>query len=108
MDEPRRRRSAWPGAGIVARHTNGSVSRGRTTDLRVRVADRAPRRCDPPPRRRPVSGAASSLDPSARYRVAAMGVLHHGAVLLTHGLVLELDADDYASTLVHLVRDPTP
>ncbi|GAA2491237.1 alpha-galactosidase [Streptomyces longisporus] len=49
-----------------------------------------------------------ALDPAARYRDAATGVLHHGAILLTHGLPLELDADDYASTLVHLIRYPTP
>ncbi|MFE9448651.1 GH36 C-terminal domain-containing protein [Streptomyces sp. NPDC006739] len=48
-----------------------------------------------------------ALDPSARYRDAATGVLHHGAILLTHGLPLDLDLDDYASTLVHLIRDPT-
>jgi alpha-galactosidase len=34
------------------------------------------------------------------------GTVHHGAVLLSHGLPLGLAADDYASALVHLVREP--
>lgn len=45
-----------------------------------------------------------ALDPTARYLDQATGTVHHGAVLLTHGLPLDLAADDYASTLVHLVR----
>ncbi len=47
-----------------------------------------------------------ALDPSARYRDTATGAVHHGAVLLTHGLPLDLAADDHASALVHLVREP--
>lgn len=47
-----------------------------------------------------------ALDSAARYRDTVTGVLHHGAVLLTHGLPLDLDADDHASTLVHLIREP--
>ncbi|MEU2283024.1 alpha-galactosidase [Streptomyces sp. NPDC013178] len=46
-----------------------------------------------------------ALDPSARYRDTATGAIHHGAVLLTHGLPVDLDEDDYASLLVHLVRE---
>ncbi|MGW7696148.1 GH36 C-terminal domain-containing protein [Streptomyces asiaticus] len=46
-----------------------------------------------------------ALDPSARYRDTVTGVVHHGAVLLTHGLPIDLAADDYASLLVHLVRE---
>jgi alpha-galactosidase len=46
-----------------------------------------------------------ALDPSGRYRDTATGAVHHGAVLLTRGLPLELTADDHASTLVHLVRE---
>ncbi|MFC8435448.1 glycoside hydrolase family 36 N-terminal domain-containing protein [Streptomyces sp. NPDC057253] len=46
-----------------------------------------------------------SLDPAARYRDALTGAVHHGAVLLSQGLPLDLDADDYASALVHLVRE---
>jgi alpha-galactosidase len=42
------------------------------------------------------------LRPDARYRDAATGRLHHGAVLLARGLPLELPDGDWASTLVHL------
>lgn len=45
------------------------------------------------------------LDPAARYRDAATGRLHHGALLLSHGLVPELAPGDYAGALVHLVRE---
>lgn len=45
-----------------------------------------------------------ALDPHARYRDISTGRIHHGAVLLTQGLPLELPADDMASTLVHLRR----
>ncbi|MER5430207.1 alpha-galactosidase [Streptomyces sp. NPDC002588] len=48
-----------------------------------------------------------ALDPAACYRDTATGILHHGAVLLSHGLPLDLPADDCASTLVHLVRERT-
>ncbi|MGQ4405617.1 GH36 C-terminal domain-containing protein [Streptomyces hayashii] len=47
-----------------------------------------------------------ALDPAARYRDTATGAVHHGAVLLSHGLPLELAADDYAGALVHLIREP--
>jgi alpha-galactosidase len=47
-----------------------------------------------------------ALDPAARYRDTDTGTVHHGAVLLSHGLPLGLAADDYASALVHLVREP--
>ncbi|MCM2423242.1 alpha-galactosidase [Streptomyces sp. RKAG293] len=45
------------------------------------------------------------LDPAARYRDAASGESHHGAVLLTHGLPLALPPEDYASRMVHLLRE---
>ncbi|MCT9080306.1 alpha-galactosidase [Streptomyces fulvoviolaceus] len=48
-----------------------------------------------------------ALDPAARYRDTATGTLHHGAVLLSQGLPLDLPADDCASALVHLVREQT-
>jgi alpha-galactosidase len=44
------------------------------------------------------------LDPTGRYRDAETGQVHHGAVLLGHGLTPSLPAGDYASALVHLVR----
>ncbi|KJK38885.1 alpha-galactosidase [Streptomyces variegatus] len=47
-----------------------------------------------------------ALEPAARYRDSVTGVVHHGAILLTHGLQLDLAADDYASALVHLIREP--
>ncbi|MDX6352824.1 MAG: alpha-galactosidase [Streptomyces sp.] len=46
-----------------------------------------------------------ALDPAARYRDAATGAVHHGAVLLSHGLPLDLAPDDNASALIHLVRE---
>jgi alpha-galactosidase len=46
-----------------------------------------------------------ALDPAARYRDTSTGEIHHGAILLTHGLVPELAPGDYASALVHLVRE---
>ncbi|MEU6511911.1 GH36 C-terminal domain-containing protein [Streptomyces sp. NPDC046942] len=60
----------------------------------------------PAHRSQPVAPAVARLDPSARYRDTATGAVHHGAVLLTHGLPLDLAADDHASALVHLVREP--
>jgi alpha-galactosidase len=48
------------------------------------------------------------LDPQARYRDAATGRIHHGAVLLSRGLPLGLPAGDYASTLIHLQRVGNP
>ena len=44
-------------------------------------------------------------DPAARYRDAATGAVHHGAVLLSHGLPLDLAPEDNASALVRLVRE---
>jgi alpha-galactosidase len=54
-------------------------------------------RADPAP-------ALRALDPQARYRDVSTGRIHHGAVLLTRGLPLELPTGDLASTLVHLRR----
>jgi len=46
-----------------------------------------------------------ALDPQARYRdVSRSGREHHGAVLLTRGLPLDLPAGEHASTLIHLRR----
>ncbi len=45
------------------------------------------------------------LDSAGRYRDAETGQVHHGAVLLGHGLTPSLPAGDYASALVHLVRE---
>ncbi|WP_230299557.1 glycoside hydrolase family 36 N-terminal domain-containing protein [Streptomyces caelestis] len=47
-----------------------------------------------------------ALEPAARYRDTVTGVVHHGAILLTHGPHPDLAADDHASTLVHLIREP--
>ncbi|HEY2673841.1 MAG TPA: alpha-galactosidase [Rugosimonospora sp.] len=44
------------------------------------------------------------LEPTGRYRDEETGEVHHGAVLLGHGLVPSLPTGDYASALVHLVR----
>ncbi|MBP2708445.1 alpha-galactosidase [Microbispora sp. RL4-1S] len=46
-----------------------------------------------------------ALDPGGRYRDRSTGRVHHGAVLLTHGLFPELTPGDYAGALVHLVRE---
>jgi alpha-galactosidase len=46
-----------------------------------------------------------ALDPAARYRDGATGQVHHGAVLLSHGLLPDLPPGDYASALVHLTRE---
>lgn len=46
-----------------------------------------------------------ALDPGARYRDTGTGEVHHGAVLLTHGLFPGLAPGDYSSALVHLVRE---
>ncbi|WP_214326516.1 alpha-galactosidase [Nonomuraea sediminis] len=45
------------------------------------------------------------LDPLGRYTDEDSGVLHHGAVLMSAGLPLDLPADDYASALVRLRRE---
>jgi len=52
----------------------------------------------------PASGCAAST-PAARYRDTATGQVHHGAILLSHGLLPDLATGDYASALVHLTRD---
>ncbi|QFY05884.1 family 10 glycosylhydrolase [Nonomuraea phyllanthi] len=46
-----------------------------------------------------------ALDPDARYRDRSTGRIHHGAVLLAHGLFPGLAPGDYASALIHLVRE---
>lgn len=46
----------------------------------------------------------AGLDPDARYEQVGPGTLHHGAVLLHHGLSLDLPRGDHASTLLHLRR----
>ncbi|MFC1413420.1 alpha-galactosidase [Streptacidiphilus sp. N1-12] len=46
----------------------------------------------------------AGLDRDARYRDRRSGAVHHGAVLLEHGLDLELPPGDWASAVVHLVR----
>ncbi|HEU5128136.1 MAG TPA: alpha-galactosidase [Glycomyces sp.] len=44
------------------------------------------------------------LDPQGRYRDARTGRVHHGAVLVSHGLDLDLDPGDHASAMVELIR----
>jgi alpha-galactosidase len=44
------------------------------------------------------------LDPAARYRDEETGEVHHGAVLLGHGLRPTLPPGDYASAVIHLTR----
>ncbi|MFI7704872.1 alpha-galactosidase [Nonomuraea sp. NPDC049480] len=46
----------------------------------------------------------AGLEAAARYRDEGTGQVHHGAVLLAHGLHLDLPAGDYASTLIRLTR----
>jgi alpha-galactosidase len=46
----------------------------------------------------------AGLDPEATYRDDDTGVVHYGAVLLAHGLPIELPAGDYASAVVRLRR----
>ncbi|MFF0307290.1 alpha-galactosidase [Streptosporangium sp. NPDC004379] len=49
----------------------------------------------------------AGMDPDARYRDVVTGRIHHGAVLASHGLELDLPQGDHASAQVHLVRqDP--
>jgi alpha-galactosidase len=50
----------------------------------------------------------AGLDPDAGYRQAGSDMVHYGAVLLHHGLVLDLPAGDCASALVHLQRTDPP
>jgi alpha-galactosidase len=45
-----------------------------------------------------------ALDPAGLYRDDDTGAVHHGAVLLTHGLTLAQPGADYASSLVSLTR----
>jgi alpha-galactosidase len=44
------------------------------------------------------------LDPRATYREEGTERVHHGAVLMTHGIDLRLAPGDYASTLVRLTK----
>lgn len=46
----------------------------------------------------------TALEPGARYRDEAGGDEFHGAVLMTHGLPLDLPPGDHASAMVHLTR----
>jgi alpha-galactosidase len=46
----------------------------------------------------------AGLDPDARYQQLGSGTVHHGAVLLHHGLALDLPTGDHASCLLHLRR----
>ena len=46
----------------------------------------------------------AGLDRDARYRDLRSGAVHHGAVLLEHGLDLGLPPGDWSSAVVHLVR----
>ncbi|WP_181774847.1 alpha-galactosidase [Amycolatopsis pittospori] len=48
----------------------------------------------------------AGLDPDARYRDADTGEIHHGAVLLSHGIDPNLPGKDYASALIRLTRVP--
>jgi alpha-galactosidase len=54
--------------------------------------------------RAPATVRLRGLDPAARYRDEATGDVHHGAVLLGHGLRPLLPPGDHASAVVHLVR----
>jgi alpha-galactosidase len=45
----------------------------------------------------------AGLEPSARYRDSG-GVVHDGAVLLSHGLDVDLPGSGYASAVVRLTR----
>ena len=45
------------------------------------------------------------LDPEARYRDEETGEVHHGAVLLGHGLRPTLPPGDYGSAVIHLTRE---
>ncbi|MCW2938069.1 MAG: galA [Actinomycetia bacterium] len=46
-----------------------------------------------------------SLDPNALYRDEDTGTIHHGTILLNHGIAPDLPAD-YTSTLIQLQRIP--
>ncbi|MCC3761477.1 alpha-galactosidase [Glycomyces sp. TRM65418] len=48
--------------------------------------------------------ALAGLDPDAVYRDERTGRVHHGAILAAHGLDLDLNPADYASTMIELVR----
>ncbi|MEU6841800.1 alpha-galactosidase [Streptomyces sp. NPDC046716] len=48
----------------------------------------------------------ADLSAAAVYVDEATGETHHGAALLTHGLALDLDAGDRASTVIRLKRQP--
>ncbi|THV34663.1 alpha-galactosidase [Glycomyces buryatensis] len=45
------------------------------------------------------------LDPVGRYREEDSDRVHHGAVLASHGLDLRLAPDDYASTMIRLIKE---
>ncbi|MCJ1676148.1 alpha-galactosidase [Streptomyces sp. APSN-46.1] len=66
----------------------------RTVVIAWRVA---PAHGDPTPPLR-----LRGLDPAARYRDERTGLLHHGAVLMHHGLPLDLSAGDHASMVIRL------
>ena len=44
----------------------------------------------------------AGLDPLGRYRDEDTGQLHHGALLMSAGLLPDLPAGDYASALIRL------
>ncbi|SDW43062.1 alpha-galactosidase [Amycolatopsis xylanica] len=44
------------------------------------------------------------LDPAARYRDPGSGAVHHGAVLLAHGIEIDLPKGDHGSAIVRLYR----
>src|SRR5690606_9927404 len=46
----------------------------------------------------------AGLDPDGLYRDERTGRVHHGAVLVSHGLDLDLAPGDHASAMVELVR----
>ncbi|WP_329057675.1 alpha-galactosidase [Amycolatopsis sp. NBC_01480] len=53
-----------------------------------------------------VTPVLAGLDPDARFRDVDTGEVHHGAVLLNHGLGLGLPGSGYASRLIRLRREP--
>ncbi|WP_460357936.1 GH36 C-terminal domain-containing protein [Actinoallomurus acanthiterrae] len=67
--------------------------------------DRGPGLATASPRRRPtVPIRLRDLDPAARYRDEDTGRIHHGAVLMAHGIDPGLRAD-YSSTLIRLTPE---
>ncbi|MEZ0068455.1 alpha-galactosidase [Streptacidiphilus sp. MAP12-20] len=53
---------------------------------------------------RPAPLRLAGLDRDARYRDTRTGELHYGAALAERGLDLQLPSEDWASTMVHLIR----